>query len=152
MKQPVSYMETVAAPPTERQIALDMIVKRGLPVAPVLMLVAGLIWGVDGALSALFGLGIVLVNLALSAFILGWAANISLAFLMGAALFGYLARLALITVGVLAVHDQSWVSIVPLGLTIIVTHLGLLIWETRYISASLAFPGLKPPKPTNKRS
>ena len=145
MKQPVSYMETVDAPPTERQIAFDMI-KRGLPVAPALMLVAGLIWGVDGALSTLFGIGIVLVNLALSAFILGWAANISLAFLMGAALFGYLARLGLITVGVLAVHDQSWVSIVPLGLTIIVTHLGLLIWETRYISASLAFPGLKPTK------
>ena len=26
----------------------------------------------------------------------------------------------------------------------IVTHLGLLFWETRYVSASLAFPGLKP--------
>ena len=25
------------------------------------------------------------------------------------------------------------------------THLGLLIWETRHVSASLAFPGLKPP-------
>src|SRR5439155_235035 len=35
---------------------------------------------------------------------------------------------------------------------IIVTHLGLLIWETRYVSASLAFPGLKPtPNNTNKK-
>ena len=25
-----------------------------------------------------------------------------------------------------------------------ITHLGLLFWEMRYISASLAFPGLKP--------
>ena len=58
----------------------------------------------------------------------------------------YLARLALITAGVLAVHNQSWVSIVPLGLTIIVSQLGRLIWETRYVSASLAFPGLKPTK------
>jgi len=33
---------------------------------------------------------------------------------------------------------------VPLALTIGVTHLGLLIWETRYVSASLAYPGLKP--------
>ena len=151
VNQPVSLMQSVEGPPTERQIAFDIILKRGLPIAPALMLVAGLIWGVDGAASAAFGLGIVLVNLALSALILGWAARISLAFLMGAALFGYLARLALITAGVLAVHNQSWVSIVPLGLTIIVTHLGLLIWETRYVSASLAFPGLKP-KPTNKRS
>ena len=37
-----------------------------------------------------------------------------------------------------------------LGLTIIVTHLGLLFWELRYVSASLAFPGLKPsPASTN---
>ena len=33
---------------------------------------------------------------------------------------------------------------VPLGLTIVLTHLGLLTWETRHISNSLAFPGLKP--------
>ena len=26
----------------------------------------------------------------------------------------------------------------------LVTHLGLLFWELRYVSASLAFPGLKP--------
>jgi len=32
----------------------------------------------------------------------------------------------------------------PLGLTIIFAHLGLLFWELRYVSLSLAFPGLKP--------
>ena len=31
-----------------------------------------------------------------------------------------------------------------LGITVLVTHLGLLFWELRYVSASLAFPGLKP--------
>ena len=144
-QQPVSLMYRVEGPPTERQVAFDMI-RRGLPLAPALILIAGLIWGVDGALSAGFGIGIVLVNLALSAFIIGWAAKISLAFLMGATLFGYLGRLALITVAVLLVHNQAWVSIVALGMTIIITHLGLLIWETRYVSASLAFPGLKPTK------
>ena len=149
MTEPLSLMHPVEGPATERQIAFDIILRRGLPVAPALILIGGLIWGIDGAASAAFGVGLVLVNLALSALILGWAARISLAFLMGAALFGYLARLALITIAVLAVHNQSWVSIVPLGLTIIVTHLGLLIWETRYVSASLAYPGLKP---TKKRS
>jgi len=149
VKDPVSLAFPVEGPATERQIAFDMILKRGLPVAPALILIAGLIWGVDGAWSAAFGILIVLVNLALSAFILGWAARISLSFLMAAALFGYIGRLALITVAVLAVHDQPWVDIVALGMTIIVTHLGLLIWETRYVSASLAYPGLKP---TDKRS
>jgi len=31
-------------------------------------------------------------------------------------------------------------------LTLIVTHLGLLFWELRYVSGSLAYPGLKPTK------
>jgi len=31
-----------------------------------------------------------------------------------------------------------------LAVTILATHLGLLFWELRYVSASLAYPGLKP--------
>ena len=46
----------------------------------------------------------------------------------------------------LPVKDAGWVNLWPLGLSLIITHLGLLIWETRYVSASLAFPGLKPSK------
>ena len=64
--------------------------------------------------------------------------------LMGVALFGFVIRLAAISAAVLLVADQSWVEPVPLGLTLVVTHLGLLLWETRFVSASLAFPGLKP--------
>jgi hypothetical protein len=33
---------------------------------------------------------------------------------------------------------------VPLGITLVATHVGLLFWESRYVSLSLAFPGLKP--------
>jgi hypothetical protein len=29
-------------------------------------------------------------------------------------------------------------------MTIVVAHVGLLFWELRYVSMSLAFPGLKP--------
>jgi hypothetical protein len=45
---------------------------------------------------------------------------------------------------VLAVRNASWIELVPLGLTLIITHLVLLFWELRHISSSLAFPGLKP--------
>jgi hypothetical protein len=130
-------------PAVEAQVAADM-ARRMLPVLPVLVVVAGLIWGVDGGLSAGFAVVLVLANLALSAALLGWAARISLALLMAAALGGFLLRLVLLTAVVWAVHDQSWVDIVPLGMTLIVTHLGLLIWETRHVSASLAYPALKP--------
>ncbi|MDP9074568.1 MAG: ATP synthase subunit I [Actinomycetota bacterium] len=130
-------------PPVEQQVAWDMI-RRALPVAPVLMLLAGLLWGVDGALSSGYAVVIVLANFALSAAILTVSARISLAVMMGAVLGGYLMRLGLVTVAVLLVIHQSWVVVVPLALTLMVTHLGLLFWETRYVSATLAYPGLKP--------
>jgi hypothetical protein len=130
-------------PPVEQQIATDML-RRALPVAPVLLVLAAIPWGVHGALSAGFAIVIVLVNFALSAALLAWTARISLALMMGAALGGYLLRLILISAAVLLVKDLAWVELWPLGLTLIVTHLGLLLWETKYVSASLAFPGLKP--------
>ena len=130
-------------PAVEAQVAVDM-VKRGLPALPVLVLVAGLIWGPDGAASGAFAVALVLGNLALSAALLGRAARISLALLMGAALGGFVLRLLLLTAVVWLVKDQAWVDITALGVTLIVTHLGLLIWETRHVSASLAYPALKP--------
>jgi hypothetical protein len=130
-------------PPVEQQIATDMI-RRALPVAPVLLVLAAIPWGLHGALSAGFAIAVVLVNFALAAALLAWTARISLALMMGAALGGYLLRLILISAAVLLVKDMAWVELWPLGLTLIVTHLGLLLWETKYVSASLAFPGLKP--------
>lgn len=132
-------------PAVEQLLAKDM-VKRALPVAPVLVGLAAIPWGVNGAISAAFAVALVLANFALSAALLSWSARVSLGLLMGAALFGYLIRLGLISGAVIAVHNMSWFSAWPLGLTLIVTHLGLLLWELRFVSASLAFPALKPRK------
>ncbi|MDQ3679143.1 MAG: ATP synthase subunit I [Actinomycetota bacterium] len=131
------------APPVERQVAMDMI-RRAVPVAPVIVAAAALVWGFDGGLSAAYGLAIVLANFALAAVLLSWAGSRSVALLMGVALFGYLLRLALVAGAVLAVKDLAWVELFPLSLTILVTHLGLLFWEATKVSASLTFPGLKP--------
>ena len=130
-------------PPVEQQVAFDMI-RRALPIAPALLLVAGLIWGIDGALSSGYAILIVLANIALSAAIVSFTARISLVVMMAAVLAGYLMRLALVTIAVLAVIHQSWVVVVPLAFTLMITHLGLLFWETRYVSATLAYPALKP--------
>ena len=130
-------------PAVEQEVARD-IVKRALPVAPALIIVGALIWGTAGAASVAYATALVLLNFLLAAALLSWTARISLGLMMGTALFGYLLRLALIFLAVMLVKDASWVDLVPLGLTIIVTHLGLLLWEMKYVSASLAFPGLKP--------
>lgn len=131
------------SPEVEQELVGDM-ARRALPLAPVVLLVAGLFWGLDGALSAGYGLAIVVGNFALSALLLTWAGRRSMGTLMGTAMLGYVLRLGLVAVAVLAVKDLGWVELVPLGLTIIVTHVGLLMWETRHVSASLAYPGLKP--------
>jgi hypothetical protein len=132
-------------PPVEQHVAWDLIRRGGL-LAPVLVAAAGLGWGLHGALSAGYAVALVLANFALSATLLAWSARVSLAVLMAAALGGYLLRLGLITVAVLAVIHQSWVVVIPLAFTLVITHLGLLVWETRYISATLAYPALKPRK------
>jgi hypothetical protein len=137
----MTMAEPVAAP--EPQLAWDM-VKRGLPVAPLLLLAGFLGWGTHGALSAGYGVVLVLVNLVLSATSLAWAARISPMAIMATALGGFLARMLLVVLALAAVKDMAWVESVPLGLTVVVTHLGLLVWESRHVSASLAYPALKP--------
>jgi ATP synthase I chain len=127
----------------EVQISRDLI-RRGLIVAPAIIAVCALIWGVDGALSAAYGIAIVLVNFALSAALIARSVRISLHWLMGATLFGYIFRLALIFLAVWVVRDASWISLPALGATIIVTHLGLLVWELKYVAISLAYPTFKP--------
>jgi len=142
----------VAGPAVERALVWDM-AKRAAWVAPAMIVVAGLVWGVAGALSTLYGIGLVLVNLVVAASLMTWSARLGPAAMGATAMFGFLVRLGLIFVAVLAVRDAWWVSLVPLGLTIIVTHLGLLFWEMKYVSASLAFPGLKPrPAASSKES
>jgi hypothetical protein len=127
----------------ETDIVRDMLRKAALA-APVMVAVFGLVWGVDGALSTAYGIAIVLVNFALAAWVNAWAARISPHMLMGVALFGFLFRLAVLFVAFWVVRDARWMDVVPFGITVIAAHLGLLFWEMRHISASLAFPGLKP--------
>jgi hypothetical protein len=123
------------------------IVKRGIYVAPVAVLVGAVGWGAAGAASVAYGLAIVCANFLLSAFLIGYGARISAAMMGAAAMFGFLIRLGLIFLAVMLVKDAAWVELVPLGLTLVVTHLGLLFWEMKFVSASLAYPGLKPGRP-----
>jgi len=141
------FVTRLEGPAPEVGISKDLI-KRGLIVAPVLVALCGVIWGGDGALSALFAIALVLVNFAVSAAIVSATAKISLGLMMGAVLFGYLIRLGLILLAVVLVKDASWISRPALGAAIIVTHLGLLAWELKYLAISLAHPGLKPARPT----
>lgn len=139
-------VDRLDGPPVEMEVSTDM-VKRGLVAAPVLVGIAALIWGADGAASAAFAIALVLLNFLLSAALITYTARISLGLMMGAVLGGFVIRLGLVMIAVLLVRDQSWIYPPALGAAIIVTHIGLLAWEVRYVSASLSHPGLKPRPP-----
>lgn len=131
-----------ANPETEPAIAGDL-ARRGALLAPLAVLAAALVGGADGAASAAFALALVVANFLASAATLAWAARISPGLYLGTALGGYFVRLGLITVAVVLVRDLSWVHLPTVGITLIVAHLGLLTWEMRSISLTLAAPGLK---------
>jgi hypothetical protein len=137
------YFTRFEGPSPVAQIARD-IVRRGLWVAPVMMGIGAAIWSTEGFFSVGYGMLLVLANFAIAAAIIATTSRISLALLMGGVMFGFLIRLGVIFIAVYLVRDAGWIDLLALGLTIIITHLGLLFWELRYVSLSMAYPGLKP--------
>ncbi|MFN3215057.1 MAG: ATP synthase subunit I [Acidimicrobiales bacterium] len=137
------YLTRFEGPSPVAQIARD-IVRRGLWAAPVMMGIGAAIWSTEGFFSVGYGMILVLANFAIAAGIIAATSRISLALLMGGVMFGFLIRLGVIFLAVYLVRDAGWIDLLALGLTIIITHLGLLFWELRYVSLSMAYPGLKP--------
>ena len=133
-------------PLVEREVALD-IVKRGLMVSPLILLVSA-IRGWAGVASGAVALGIVLVNFLAAAAIMSRAAKSGPTAIGAAALGGYVLRLAVILVALVLLRHQPWIDLPTLGFVIVGTHLGLLVWEMKYVSLTLAAPGLKPARPT----
>lgn len=132
-----------AASAPEREIARDLAL-RTLLIAPVLLTVGVVFWGWAGLWSSSYGLAIVAINFLVGAAIITWSAKISSAVMFGAVMFGFVARLGIITAAVLPIRASAWFEVAPFAISLLVAHIGLLAWETRHISASLAFPGLKP--------
>lgn len=133
----------------EQEVATDLI-KRGFVLVPVVAGLCGLIWGWAGVVSAVAACALVFANFWASAVLLGWAARISYGLLMGVALFGFVIRMALVGAAAWGLLQLDIIEPLPLGIVLIAAHVGLLAWELRYVSASLAFPGLKPPTDLEK--
>jgi hypothetical protein len=127
----------------EGQIATDL-VRRVLLVTPAVLLVAGLWRGVDGLISAAIGLVLVSLNFLAAAWIITYTARRSPGAVMGVVLGGYIVRLGILFGIALALDTISWIDITVLLLTVAVVHLALLTWESRHVSLTLGYPGLKP--------
>jgi hypothetical protein len=129
----------------EGEVARDL-VRRMLLVSPVVLLAAGVLRGVEGLVSALIGLVLVALNFLASARLITWVAQRSPGAVMGFVLGGFLVRIGILFGIALALEQVSWVDVPVLVLTIAITHIALLTWETRHVSLTLGAPGLKPGK------
>ncbi len=130
MSEQVSHTSVVVAP--EREIAHNLAI-RTLAVAPLMLLVGAVFWGWAGLISSGFGLAIVAVNFLLGAAVITWAVKISLTVLLASVLFGFILRLGVITAAVYPFRGANWFAVAPFAIALLVTHLGLLAWETRRV-------------------
>ncbi len=110
-------------------VLANHVARRGVWVAPVLILFFGVVRGWEGAVASAIGVAVVIGNFLLSGWALSMAARISLAFYQAAALFGFFLRLVLITVSLLVLGSLTDVDRLALGLSVVIAYLVLLSWE-----------------------
>lgn len=105
------------------------IAKRAWWVAPILIVVFGVLNGWLGAISAAVGVAIVIVNFVLGGYLLSSAARVSLGLYHAAALVGFFIRLGLITLTMIVIVNVVEVDRVALGVSAVVSYLVLLSLE-----------------------
>jgi ATP synthase protein I len=130
----------------ERQLARHLAARAAL-IAPVVVLVAFLVRGGDGALGAGIGVAVVALNFLAAAALASYAAPLGPGAIAGAALGGYALRLGIVFGVLFALRDVDAVDMASLVLTIAGAHLALLANEIRSVRLSLAEPGLRETKP-----
>ena len=144
-------MEARVAPPLagahvayERDIAFD-ILRRGLLVAPLGVALGALAAGWAGAIGVALGVGVVCLNFLVAGLLQSWAATKgSPGLLGGTVLGGVILRFVVVIVALVLARHATFLNLTCFGLALVVSHLGLLIWEARAVRLQLAFPGLRP--------
>jgi hypothetical protein len=136
-------------PAVERDIAFDL-ARRAALVSPAVLLVAFLVAGTEGLAGAAIALAVVACNFFAGALSLAWATKKGNPAVLGAvALGGFLVRMAVVVGVLLLVKDSNAIDFAVFAVVLLVSHVGLLTWETRSLSISLAAPGLRPALPTS---
>ena len=134
----------------ERQLARHLAARAAL-IAPVVVAVAWLVRGGDGALGAAIGVAVVALNFLAAAALASYAAPLGPGAIASAAMGGYVLRLGIVFVVLLALRDVDAVDMASLVITIAFAHLALLAVEVRSVRLSLAEPGLRSTSPLPAR-
>jgi hypothetical protein len=112
----------------ELQMVYRML-KKGVIVAPLVVLPFFIWGGVDAGVSALIGIAMALLNLLLSARIIGGIAENKPSLLLPAAMFAFMLGLGILVAIAFGLEALDFVTFKITGLVLIGTHLGLVLWE-----------------------
>lgn len=127
------HANPVGVTPVESIMAVRT-VRRAVWVGPTVVAVTWLMRGMDGALAAAIGVGVIVGNFLLAGALLSGAARVSLAAYHAAALFGFFLRLGLIMGTMLLIVRLIDLDRLSFGLAAIVSYMVLLILESVALS------------------
>lgn len=127
----------------EVAIAKGFLVRLGL-LAPLVVLVAGLVAGLHGLETALFALGLVGVNFVLMGLAFREGAKLGAAGLLAGAFAALIGCLVVLTAATLPVVHAHWMVLGVFAVVVVVGHLGAVLIEARRVSGRLGDGGLKP--------
>ncbi len=119
----------IAGRPAVELLMAQSIVRRAVVVGPVMLALFGLLRGLDGLVAAAIGVMIVTGYYLLTGSMMSWLARVSLGAYHAGALLGFIVRLGLIAATMMAVISLFEVDRTALGLAVIATYVGLLLWE-----------------------
>ena len=121
----------------QRTVELDMAkstLRRSVVVGPIIIALAWLIRGWDGAWSAALGVAIVVGYYLITGVFLSMAARISFAAYYAAALLGFFVRLGLIAATMYLLANIMPVDREALGVSVVAAYLALLILEAKALA------------------
>ncbi|MGH2754536.1 MAG: hypothetical protein ACRDLB_08890 [Actinomycetota bacterium] len=113
-------------------IELQMVyrmVRKGVLIAPLVVLPFFIWGGADAGVSALIGIAMALLNLLLAARIIGGVAENKPGMLLPAAMIAFMLGLGILTAIAFGLEALDFVTFKITGLVLIGTHLGLVLWE-----------------------
>ena len=108
-------------------------VRVGLPALALATLLAGVVRGVGGAVTAAGVVALVLADFAVTGRTLGWGARRGLAALQAVALGGFVARMIVLTTLIVALHDSPVIDVPVLALAGGAAIVALLAYEVRFV-------------------
>jgi hypothetical protein len=126
----------VAGPEPEREL-MRRITPFALPAAAVAFVIGTLAGGTAAGWSAAIGIAVVTLNFVANAWSLAWAATISPIIVYAVGLGGFIVRLGIVVVLLVALRQLDWFSTVAFIAALVPATIALLVVEMKLLAGRL---------------